>query len=232
MLLWSHAINLFFNHQPTLALTGQSQKLFASDHSLQKWLLFDLIFNKKRRLTYSLMLFSLRLVCLLAVTTATRQFAPTRPTPLRSIAAEQPRPSVAGWQYESKSDQMGGTTDKAILTATNVVQFPYPYAGGSRVSLVLRNRNGHTNAYLLTAKGLFTNSFQGGRAQLRFDGGQPVSYALTAAENGSGGTIFFDADQKLIRQIRASKTMTARVQCPGLSLDELRFTTAGLQWKH
>jgi hypothetical protein len=178
------------------------------------------------------MLFPLQLFCFLAVTTAPRQLAPTRSAPLHPTTADQPHPRVAGWQYESKSNQLSGTIDKAILTAVNVVQFPFPYAGGSTVSLILRSRNGHTNAYLLTSKGLFTSSFQGGRAQLRFNGGRAVSYTLTAAENGSGSTIFFDADQQLIRQIRASKTMTARVQCPGLSLDELHFSTAGLRWNH
>ncbi|MBO0938572.1 hypothetical protein J2I47_18615 [Fibrella sp. HMF5335] len=177
------------------------------------------------------MLFSFRLVYLLAVVTAPYRLAPTWSVPLRPIAAEQPRPAKAAWQYESKSDQISGRVDKAILAATNVVQFPYPYAGGSRVSLILRNRNGRTNAYLTTSKGLFTSSFQGGRAQLRFDGARAVTYTLIAAENGSGSTVFFDDDQQLIRQIRSSKRLTMRVQCPGLSLDELHFATAGLHWK-
>lgn len=178
------------------------------------------------------MLLLIRLTYLLILMGTPRQLATIWPKSLHSGVAPRPLPPPTGWQYESKSDQIAGTIDKAILPADNVVQFPYPYAGGSTVSLVLRNRNGHTTAYLLTSKGLFTSSYQGGRAQLRFDGGKPVSYALVAAENGSGSTIFFDADQQLIRQIRASKTMTARVQCPGLSLDELRFTTAGLRWKY
>lgn len=152
--------------------------------------------------------------------------------PVRSISSRLPISPPTGWQYESKSDKLTGTLDKATLPAANSVQFPYPYAGGSTVSLVLRHRNGQTNAYLSTSKGIFTNSFQGGRSQIRFDGGRPVTYALTAAANGSGNPIFFDADQQLIRQIRASKTMTVRVQCPGLSLDELRFNTAGLRWNH
>ncbi|MBO0930049.1 hypothetical protein [Fibrella aquatilis] len=177
------------------------------------------------------MLLSLRLVCLLTIPIAFCGLAPNRSAPLQPTTANQPRQVVA-WQYESKSDQISGTVDKAILAATNVVQFPYPYAGGSTVSLILRHRNGHTNAYLTTSKGLFTSSFQGGRAQLRFDGARAVTYTLTAAENGSGSTIFFDADQPLIRQIRSAKSLTMRVQCPGLSLDELRFTTAGLRWKH
>ncbi len=178
------------------------------------------------------MLLLLRLTCLLTLIITPRQLSISWPAPVHSVTARRALPPAKGWQYESKSDQIVGSIDKAILPADNVVHFPYPYAGGSTVSLILRNRNGHTNAYLLTSKGLFTSSYQGGRAQLRFDGGRPVSYTLTAAENGSGSTVFFDADQQLIRQIRASKTMTARVQCPGLSLDELHFTTAGLRWKH
>ncbi|RYF74067.1 MAG: hypothetical protein EOO39_09225 [Cytophagaceae bacterium] len=140
--------------------------------------------------------------------------------------------AAAGWRYEDKSDNIVGTMYKATLDAGKPIEFPYPYAGGSTVSLIIRHRGGNTNVYLATTKGMFTRSFQGGKAQIRFDNGQPLTYFLTAAANGSGNTVYFDKEQKLVQQIKASKKMTVQLQFTGFPLEALPFNTAGLRWNH
>lgn len=152
--------------------------------------------------------------------------------PALSRLTQSPAAKGAGWQYQQTAGPAGGTTYKASLNAANLLQLPYPYAGGSTVTLTLRSRNGEIHAYLSVSKGLFAPSFQGGRALIRFDAGKPITYSLSAAANGRANLVFFDDTSKLIRQIRASRTMVVQLQMPGQKLDEVRFNSVGLRWTH
>ncbi len=144
---------------------------------------------------------------------------------------QTPATSPKGWQYEKTADKSGASVYKAMLASENAPPFPYPFGGGSVVTLAIRTRNGNTNAYLEVAKGLFNHGFQSGKATIRFDAKPPVTYALTAAANGRANIVFFDAEQRLIRQIKESKTMTVQVAFAGQPLIEARYKSAGLQWK-
>ncbi|MFD2570507.1 hypothetical protein ACFSUS_07670 [Spirosoma soli] len=136
------------------------------------------------------------------------------------------------WQYEKTVDRAGGTVYKATLPSTNVLQFEYPYTGGSIVTLTLRRKGGDTYAYLEVSKGMFTRSFQGGNANIQFDGKRAVAYSLSAAANGRANIVFFDAEQRLIGQIRTAKAMVVQLQFAGQRPREIRFNTAGLRWDH
>lgn len=143
-----------------------------------------------------------------------------------------PSVQTTGWQYQETAEPSAGTTYKASLNATNLIQLPYPYAGGSVVTLTIRTRSGTTTAYLSVSKGLLAPSFQGGKALIRFDAGKPVTYALSAAANGRGNLLFFDDAQRLIRQLRSSKTLTLELKVIGQNVNEVTFPLAGLNWNH
>ncbi len=141
-------------------------------------------------------------------------------------STEKPASIATGWQYE----KTGTTALKATLSSENQPQFPYPFAGGSVVTLGIRKKNEDTYVYLEVAKGLFTRSFQSGRAKVQFDAKSPVAYTLTAAANGRANIVFFNSEQKLINQIKRSKTMIVRTEFAGQSPIEVRYKTAGLRW--
>lgn len=134
--------------------------------------------------------------------------------------------NATGWQYEKTGD----TALKATLSSENLPQFPYPFAGGSVVTLGIRKKDEDTYVYLEVSKGLFTRSFQSGRARVQFDTQSPVTYTLTAAANGRANIVFFNSEQKLINQIKASKTMIVRTEFAGQPTIEARYKTAGLRW--
>ncbi|MCY7357822.1 MAG: hypothetical protein LH609_10205 [Rudanella sp.] len=144
---------------------------------------------------------------------------------------QTPAASPKGWQYEKTVDMSGAALYKATLASENSPQFPYPFGGGSVVMLAIRTRNGSTNAYLEVSKGLFNHGFQSGKATIRFNAKPPVTYTLTAAANGRANIVFFDTEQRLIRQIKESKTMIVQVAFAGQPLIEARYKSAGLQWK-
>lgn len=131
------------------------------------------------------------------------------------------------WAYE----KTGGAVVRASVNSSNLIQFEYPYTGGSTATLTIREKDGSTQAYIDVSNGQFNRSFQNGTARIRFDGKPPVTYPLLAAANGRANIIFFDAEQRLINQIKASKKMSVNVIFDGQPIRRIEFRTANLRWK-
>lgn len=142
---------------------------------------------------------------------------------------------VAGtttWTYEKTIGKDGNPVYKAVLVSPTVLNFDFPYTGGSTVTLTLRHKNSLTYAYLEVSKGQFNRSFQGGNASIRFDGKPPVRYSLSAAENGRANIVFFDAAQKLINQMKGARKLVVDVEFDGQGKRHIEFITRGLSWNH
>lgn len=142
-------------------------------------------------------------------------------------------PGQAGrWRYEKTADRMGNPVYKASLRASNVLQFAYPYAGGSTATLTVRRANNDTYAYLEVSNGQFNRSFQPGIARVRIDGQPPVTYALSAAANGRANIVFFDAAPTLIVRIKRARRVSMLVEFAAQKTQKIEFATAGLRWNH
>lgn len=136
------------------------------------------------------------------------------------------------WQYEKTVDQAGHPVYKASIVSPTQLRFDFPYAGGSTATLTIRKRESGTHVYIQVSNGQFNRSFQGGHARVRFDSRPPATYAFSAAENGSANVIFFDSEQALIGQLKASQKMTVDVEFAGQSKRQIEFRTAGLTWNY
>lgn len=121
---------------------------------------------------------------------------------------------------------------KASIPATRLLYFSFPHNGGSVVTLTIRRRNDETHVYLSVSKGQFNNSFQGGKARIRFDDHPAVAYSFSAAANGTANTIFFDATQALIAKMKAARMMYVEVGFASQGQQAVAFTVAGLRWNH
>lgn len=139
---------------------------------------------------------------------------------------------VTRWRYEQKADKGGNTVYKAAINSPTVLNFEFPYAGGSTATLTLRKKNDTHYVYLEVSKGQFNRSFQGGNASIRFDGKPPVRYSLSAAENGRANIVFFDSPQKLINQMKEARKMVVDIEFSGQGTRHIEFTTVGLIWNH
>ena len=137
------------------------------------------------------------------------------------------------WQYEKAVNQEGETIYKASLGSPTLLQFGFPYTGGSTTTLTIRQRKQQpATVYLQVSNGQFNRSFQGGRVRIRFDGKPAVTYTYSAAENGSASVIFFDEAGKLIRQLKTAKRMVVDLTFYGQGNRQIEFRTAGLVWNH
>ncbi len=136
------------------------------------------------------------------------------------------------WQYEKTVNEAGETIHKAKLNSPTLLQFGFPHTGGSTAALTIRQRQQSVTAYLQVSNGQFNRSFQGGRVRIRFDDKPAVTYAYSAAENGSATIIFFDEAGTLIRQLKASRKMVIDVAFYAQGNRQIEFRTAGLVWRH
>ncbi|GAB3794543.1 hypothetical protein GCM10028819_08540 [Spirosoma humi] len=139
---------------------------------------------------------------------------------------------VTTWTYEKSIGKDGSTVYKAALVSPTVLNFGFPYTGGSTATLTLRHTHNSTYTYLEISNGQFNRSFQGGNASIRFDGKPPVRYSLSAAENGRANIVFFDSAQKLISQMKGARKMIVDVEFEGQGKRHIEFTTRGLVWNH
>jgi hypothetical protein len=176
-----------------------------------------------------------------------KETSPTRPNSVSSTAAASPdsankqstslstnRPSAqaATWRYEKTTDKTGNPVYKASLLSSNVLQFPYPYTGGSTATLGIRKGAETTYVYIEVSNGQFNRSFQAGSALVRFDGQAPITYSLSAAANGRANIVFFDEARLLINRFKTAKHVTIGVKFPGQATQTIEFRTAGLQWRY
>ena len=136
------------------------------------------------------------------------------------------------WRYGKTTDRSGKPVYKASLTASNRLQFAYPYTGGSTATLTIRKGADDTYVYLEVSNGQFNRSFQSGSARVRFDGSPAVTYTLSAAENGRANIVFFDASPTLVDRIKAAHALTIDVSFPSQRVQTIDFRTAGLRWNH
>ena len=140
-------------------------------------------------------------------------------------------PLATTWVYENKSDKIGGTVSRASITSPDSLKFGFPYADGSTATLSIRKRDDNTTLFLRVSNGQFNRSFQGGNARIRFDSEPAATYSFSAAANGSANVIFFDAVQKLIKKIKASRKMVIDVEFYAQGNRQIEFRTAGLKWR-
>ena len=140
-----------------------------------------------------------------------------------SVLTQRPSAPGSGWQY-----QQNGTLQKATLNSINQLELPYPYGGGSTVTLTIRNRDGAITVFFSVSKGLLASSFQGGTALIRINGGRLVTYALSAAANGRGNLLFVDDSPQLIKQLRIATVMIVQLKVAGQKTHKIRFNAAGL----
>lgn len=160
------------------------------------------------------------------VDSTTQSVSVTKASPQRSTVA-----GSNAWQYEKKVDKEGRTVYKASTLSPNRLEFAFPYNGGSIATLTLRKRESDTHVYVQISKGQFNRSFQDGKARVRFDRNRPITYPISAAENGSANIIFLGSEQTLINRMKAAKKMVIDLEFAGQGTRQIEFQTANLKWE-
>lgn len=140
------------------------------------------------------------------------------------------------WVYTSEKDEM---TDKvstyATLKSENIVDFDFPYNGGSYMTLSVRKSPKYgTDVYIHISKGQFiSNEYNGtNKVSVRFDDDKAISFTTIESSDGSSDILFISNAKKFIA--RAQKAHSIKIQAPFFQEGERIFTfntSNPLQWK-
>ncbi|ECO0901770.1 hypothetical protein XS16_004315 [Salmonella enterica subsp. enterica serovar Newport] len=125
------------------------------------------------------------------------------------------------WHTYFKNDEMRGTAQRFIKSESdNVVNFGFPYEGGSKMEIVLRSkktalRTGQkadslplTEAILVIRKGVFNcNPFNDCHVSVKFDNSKIQKYSMSGAADGVVDVIFFNNSSSFIKNIKTHKKL-------------------------
>lgn len=147
--------------------------------------------------------------------------------------AESPAPT-SGWRYTAEKDEMRGTTRKvAYIDSPQRLEFQFPYAGGSTVTLYISKRGAAKPVIgLKVDKGQFICSITGDTAiQVKF-GDRPVEpFGCLVASDGSSNVIFMSHPELFLVRMRKTKALIIEAPFYREGVRQIRFETAGLDWK-
>jgi hypothetical protein len=140
----------------------------------------------------------------------------------------------AGWTYSDNKDEMRGTNEKtASVDSSNTLDFDFPYNGGSRGTLTLRQRQKDGfQAYLSVTKGQFMcHHFEGGRISVKFDNRPIQRFGCTDTSDGTTSVIFIESPKRLLAGLRKAKSMIIEAEFFHEGARQLTFPVEGLNWK-
>ena len=140
-------------------------------------------------------------------------------------------PDSSNWHYHVTPDEMRGTTIKsAFLAADNELQFDFPYAGGSTVTIMLRDTAGHDDVALVLDKGQFVCNPFGGTVPAKFDDGPIEKFACNSTSDGSSTVMFLHPPSRFISRLRSSRRLIIEPEFFQAGTLQVTFNITGLKW--
>lgn len=136
----------------------------------------------------------------------------------------------SNWEYSEEKDELDGSTTKfASSTSINVLDFKFPYDGGSYGMLTIRNRNNKNEVLLAISKGQFMSSYTNS-LRVKFDDDNPVKYTYSEPASASANLIFLNNEKKFIERLKTCK----KIKIEATYYDEgnaiLEFDVDGFKW--
>jgi len=121
--------------------------------------------------------------------------------------------STPVWKYTTETDEFSDSKQEfARLFSTNELNFDFPYNGGSRFQLIVRNLNkGKGEEVLITVtQGQFQTYDE--NIKVRFDNGEPITYSISGASDGDSEVIFIKKSSSFISNLKNSSSI--KVEAP------------------
>lgn len=121
-------------------------------------------------------------------------------------------PKVENWVTSTSNDEMRGTKLTSTSTVSkNTVNFAFPYDGGSKLALTVRNKNNEKDVIIFISKGQFIcGSFDGCEVNFKFDDGPIQSILMVGSDSHDSDTLFINNPKtikSIIQKIKESKQL-------------------------
>jgi hypothetical protein len=162
------------------------------------------------------------------------------------IAFQSPQPIVAqtssteprtvapsgNWRYTQSVDKMRDSTNRnAINYTTTILDFKFPYNGGTIAALGVREKNHVEEVTLSVRPGQFQcNGQLDDEVTVKFDNGGLQKYKCFNTEDGAMTMIFLEDSSKFLTNLKNSKHLTIEVAFYQEGRKQLEFDTSNLQW--
>ncbi|MFC6267303.1 hypothetical protein [Frigoriflavimonas asaccharolytica] len=136
------------------------------------------------------------------------------------------------WQFQEDVDKMTSKTVKyASIDANEVLEFEFPYNGGSIPSLTIRKKDGVNDIYLKVSKGQFNSSYDGGNLRIKFDDEQPKKFSFSGASDNSMDIVFINSTKTIISKLKKSKKIIIEVEFYNEGVRQMEFDVSGFTWE-
>lgn len=137
----------------------------------------------------------------------------------------------AQWKYSTKKDEMSDEKIyEASLRCNNIRYFDFPYHGGSRLFLYIRNHpRWGTDVYIWLSNGQLLDK----NIVVRFDNSSAETYYTNEPADYSSDTLFISDEKEFIE--KAKKAKRIKIQVPIYNEGNVVFTfntNTPLIWEH
>ena len=156
----------------------------------------------------------------------------------RTSEGNQAAQSVADvgsqWSYNESQDEMrSAKTRYALVTSDNSVDFSFPYAGGSTLTLQLRQRpqDGFQILLSISSGQFLCNSFSNSTITVKFDDGPLRKFGCSDTSDGDSTVIFVESPKTFLKGLRKAKKTTIEADFFQEGSRQFTFDTANLKWK-
>lgn len=148
---------------------------------------------------------------------------------------EEPEILSSNWEYDESEDEMRGATSYfASNESINTVELQFPYQGGTRLNILLRDNAKHgKDIMFIVNKGQIFCGYQDCHVNIKFDDGEVQRYETTEAEAGSSEVLFLTNNiGGFVKKLKNSKTVTVEVNFYNHGAEQFKFDVYGLEWSH
>lgn len=149
-----------------------------------------------------------------------------------TVEEEREEKEEGNWQYSTTYDKMDDRTDYfARCVSTNEAEFEFPYQGGSRFIITIRNQGKDNDVMIYVTRGQFMGSVLGGQLKVKFDKNKPEKYAYQAPTDASSDVIFVSSADKFINKLKTSQKLMVETEFYNEGNVIMEFDISGLKWE-
>ncbi len=149
-----------------------------------------------------------------------------------NVSKEEIKEVSSKWIYETNETKMGESQKFAQIKSDDILDFDFPYQGGSESTLTVRKQKGQTDIYYQVSKGqiVSVNPVDGGTVRVKFDDEKPMNISASGASDYSSDIIFLNSTSKLISKLKSAKKMIIEVKFYDEGNRQIEFDVEGFKW--
>lgn len=131
------------------------------------------------------------------------------------------------WKYSATENKMDGdSTHFATVTADELLQFGFPYNGGSVATLTIRQKKDDLNIMFRVTKGQIISE---DRIRVKFDDSPAENWSISEAADYSSDVVFLNNEKTFLKRLRTASKLILEVEFYQEGNRIIEFDVSGLK---